>query len=250
MAGDELVKRIRDELAARADPRVREGAQRFSREPVRVWGVSAPALQEIARQAYHEVKSWPPKTRDAWAEALWASGLLEEAAVAVYVYRRLAKQFGAREFRLFERWLGRYVDNWGSCDGLSSWLIAAAIEHAPESIPRLSVWARSRNRWKRRAAIVSLVQEARKGRHTAEILEVAELLIDDRDDLVEKGLGWTLKEAYPKRPREIAGFLQRAGARPSRLVLRIAAEKMSAQDRKAVLGPQNKSSSARPSPRG
>lgn len=235
MPAARLAAQIRAELAAQADPRVRESAQRFSREPINLWGVRAPAVQEIARRACREVKSWPPETRDAWAETLWASGRLEEAGVAVYVYRRLAKNFGAREFKLFERWLDRYVDNWANCDGLSTWLIAAALANAPECIPRLAIWARSRNRWKRRAAITSLLQEAKQGRRTAEILEIAEALLDDGDDLVQKGLGWTLKEAYPKRPREIVEFLKRAGARPSRLVLRIAAEKMSARDRQTTL---------------
>ena len=231
----ESVARVRGELAAQADPQVREAAQQFSREPVMVWGVRAPAAREIARQAYQQVKTWPPGTRDEWAESLWASRRLEEAGVAIYVYRRLGKQFGAREFRLFERWLDRYVDNWGSCDGLAAWLIAAAIANDPAPIPRLSVWARSRNRWKRRAAIVSLLQEAKRGRRTSEILAIAEQLLEDGDDLVRKGLGWVLKEAYGKRPREVVGFLERVGARAPRLVLRIAAEKMSARDRAAIL---------------
>jgi 3-methyladenine DNA glycosylase AlkD len=57
----------------------------------------------------------------------------------------------------------------------------------------------------------------------------------DKDDMVRKGVGWLLKETYPKRPREVIRFLNdwRAGA--PRLVLRLAAEKMTERDRQWLL---------------
>jgi 3-methyladenine DNA glycosylase AlkD len=231
----ELLAHIRSELASRADPRHREGARSFSREPLDLWGVRAPDVKQISRAAYHEVKAWPPAQRDEFMDGLWKSGKLEEAGVAIYVYRRFGKQCAAREFRLFTSWIDRYVTNWAACDGVSSWLLAACLENEPALIRRLPAWTRSRNRWKRRAAIVSLLQEAKQGRHTAEIFEIAERLLTDADDMVQKGVGWVLKETYPKKPREVVAFLKSRAAGAPRLVLRIAAEKMTARDRAAVL---------------
>ena len=45
--------------------------------------------------------------------------------------------------------------------------------------------------------LASLLQEAKAGRHTDFIFEVAEALRGDADDMVQKGVGWLLKEAYP-----------------------------------------------------
>jgi 3-methyladenine DNA glycosylase AlkD len=231
----ELLAHVRSELAARVDPVYREGARNFSREALDLWGVRAPDVRQIARAAYHEVKAWPPDQRDEFMDGLWKSGKLEEAGVAIYVYRRFGTQCAAREFRLFTSWVDRYVTNWAACDGVSSWLLAACLENAPALIRRLPAWTRSRNRWKRRAAIVSLLQEAKQGRHTAEILEIAERTLSDADDMVQKGVGWVLKETYPKKPREVVAFLKPRAATAPRLVLRIAAEKMTARDRAAVL---------------
>ncbi len=231
----ELLTYIRSELAARVDPVYREGARNFSRDPVDLWGVRAPDVKQIARAAYHELKAWPPAQRDEFVDGLWKSGKLEEAGVAIYVYRRFGKQCAAREFRLFTSWVDRYVTNWAACDGVSSWLLAACVENDPALIRHLPAWTRSTNRWKRRAAIVSLLQEAKQGRHTAEILAIAERLLTDADDMVRKGVGWVLKETYPKKPREVVTFLKPRAATAPRLVLRIAAEKMSARDRAAVL---------------
>jgi 3-methyladenine DNA glycosylase AlkD len=194
----------------------------------------APDVKVLAPGVYRALKPLPVATRNRFCTELWKSGRWQEFGLACYVYRRFAKSCGAAEFRLFERWLNRYVDNWGACDGLSSWLLAACIANDPALSAALPGWTRSRNRWKRRAAAVALVYEAKRGRSTGRILEIAALLIDDADDMVQKGLGWLLKETYPKKPREVVRFLLQHPAAP-RLVVRYAAEKMTAADRQKVM---------------
>jgi 3-methyladenine DNA glycosylase AlkD len=99
----------------------------------------------------------------------------------------------------------------------------------------LCEWTVSANRWKRRAAAVALVRRARQGRETDLILDIAGRLLADADDMVQKGVGWLLKDAYPKAPRPVVAFLLERRARAPRLVLRIAAEKMTARDRARVM---------------
>lgn len=235
MTAAQLLRQIRSDLAANVDPEFRSGMLNFFREPIDAWGVRAPEVRRIARAVYHEVKPWPRERREEFAVALWKSGRIEECSIAILVYRRFQKSCGAHEFRLFEGWIDCYVHNWANCDGVSSWLLAAAVANEPDLIARLPAWTGSPNRWKRRAAIVSLLQEAKQGRHTREIIDIATLLLGDPDDMVRKGVGWVLKEAYPKRPREIVDFLAPVAAGVPRLVLRLAAEKMSGRDRAIVL---------------
>jgi 3-methyladenine DNA glycosylase AlkD len=127
---------------------------------------------------------------------------------------RFAKQCGAREFALFTRWLDRYVDNWAHTDGLSLWLLGASIANDPSLVDKLDSWTRSNNRWKRRAAAVALVYSAKRGEHTRAILRIAAPLIEDGDDMVQKGVGWLLKETYPKNPAEVVRFSWRIARRP------------------------------------
>ena len=59
--------------------------------------------------------------------------------------------------------------------------------------------------------------------------------MEDADDMVRKGVGWLLKETYPKKPREVLEFLAGWRAQTPRLVLRLAAEKMTDKDKNWLL---------------
>jgi 3-methyladenine DNA glycosylase AlkD len=195
--------------------------------------VTSPEAQKIAAEAYRTVKDRPLAERNRFCNELWTSG---QGIAAIYLYRRFRKQCASCEFHLFEKWIDRYVHDWGHCDGVSHYLISAAIENEPELARLVLPWTASANRWKRRAAAVSLVHGARKGRDLALILEVAERLLRDEDDLVRKAVGWLLKEAYATQPHGVVRFLRSRKEDTPRILLRIAAEKMSAADRAVVLG--------------
>ena len=230
----ELVAEIRHRLEAAADPAFRSGQQNFFREEVDCIGVRGPDLKRIEAFVYREIRKWTAAERNRLCDELWR-GRLEEGAIVCHVYRRFARECGRAEFRLFERWLDRYVDNWAHCDGLASWLLAASIANDAALIDRLDGWTRSRNRWKRRAAAVALLQEAKRGRNTAAIFRIAKLLQDDADDMVQKGVGWLLKETYPKKPADVVRFLLPWRATAPRLLIRYAAEKMTPKHRALVM---------------
>ncbi len=235
MNSERLLAEVRRQLVSFAEPEHREGAFRFFQEQVELYGVRSPDVKKVTSFAYREWKQWKAAERNAFCESLWANGSLEEGSVAISLYRKVAKSCGRCEFKLFERWIDRHVRNWAHCDGVSSWLVAASIGNVPELIGELPRWTRSRNRWKRRTAAVSLLQEAKRGRHTVEIFEIADLLIEDDDDMVQKGTGWLLKETYPKRPSAVVRYLEPRKQRPVRLLLRYAAEKMTPADKARIL---------------
>ncbi len=231
----------RSRLREESEPVFREGQLSFfksgsqERDSIDNYGVRGPRLKRIEQEVYRAAKLWPAAWRSRFCEELWKSGKLEEGVVAIYLCRRFARGYGEGEFHLFERWLDRYVHNWAHTDGLSSWLLAACIANRAELRFELRRWAVSSNRWKRRAAAVALLQEAKAGRHTDFIFEIAESLRGDADDMVRKGVGWLLKETYPKKKREVVRFLATRPAPFARSVQRYAAEKMTPADRKRVL---------------
>jgi 3-methyladenine DNA glycosylase AlkD len=96
----------------------------------------------------------------------------------------------------------------------------------PEFLSGLKKWALSENRWMRRASAVSLIIPARRGKYLPDIFEISELLLQDRDDMVQKGYGWMLKEASKPYRNEVFDFVMRKKHLMPRTALRYAIEKM------------------------
>ncbi|MBI5086188.1 MAG: DNA alkylation repair protein [Acidobacteria bacterium] len=235
MSPQALAALVHQRLLNHVDPDFRTGQQRFFQHEVDSYGVRTVNLNAVIREVYREVKPWPVPQRDAFMKLMWETGKLEPGALVCHVYRRFGRSCGEAEFRLFERWLDRYVHNWAHTDGVSSWLLSACIANQPDLRLELMPWTESRNRWKRRASAVALLQEAKHGRHTEFIFNIASRLLPDRDDMVEKGVGWLLKETYPARPGETLAFLLDSRNAASRLTLRYAAEKMTPAHRRELL---------------
>jgi len=210
-------------------------ARRFFKEEVDPYGVTAPRIRALARELYGEVKTWPLAERNRLCTGLWRSKKLESGGLAAVLYARFAKQCGRCEFNLFETWIDKYVSNWAHTDTVCTLLTEAAIRNEPELALELLAWTASKNRWKRRAAAVSLVKAGRRGEHLETILEVAARMMEDRDEMVQKGVGWLLKETHARHPHAVVGFLEKWKARTPRLLLRYAAEKMNPSERKRVL---------------
>ena len=184
MTLEEALAHLRARLAALADQRTKEGMQRYFQNAITAYGVPAPKVKKLAQEMYRVVKPWPPKERNYFCAQLFKSGISEEGALAIYLYRYFSRSCHKCEFKMFERWVERYVDNWAWCDGISCWLIHASLANDPSLLAAIPAWTESPNPWKRRAAAVSLVGFARKGLHTEAIFEVAGRLRADTDDMV------------------------------------------------------------------
>ena len=227
------IQRILADLRTQVSPDQVAGMDRFLKEPVPALGLTAPQLRAYAAGLYRELHRWPSAQRNRLCTQLWQCGYHEGGLLVAYLYRRFARSCGSEEFLLFASWIARHATTWAHVDSVATWLLAASIANVPALAAELLPWTASPNWAVRRAAAVSLIYEAKHGRHLAAILEVARLLERDEHDLVRKGVGWLLKEAYVQHPREIVAFLTATNF--PRLVLRYAAEKMTPRHRAAVL---------------
>ena len=93
-------------------------------------------------------------------------------------------------------------------------------------------WAKSADRWHRRAPCVALIRGAREKVFFREIIKLADLLLADEDDRVQKGLGWLLRETAKYDAKQTVAYLMKIRRRAPRLVLRTACETLPATARK------------------
>jgi 3-methyladenine DNA glycosylase AlkD len=149
--------------------------------------------------------------------------------------RRLAKALEPSDFPRLERWLRDYVTNWGQCDSLCCGALGMLIDNYPELAAERASWVDSENRWIRRAAAVSLIVAVKNGLLLDEVFETANSLLEDSDDMVQKGYGWMLKDASLKFPSEVFSFVLKKRKTMPRTALRYAIERYSKEERKEAM---------------
>lgn len=221
-----LLKRISDALVHSSDKKVRDGSSSFFKEAVRFHGVRSAQVAKIGREHFKQISKKEKNEIFDLCEALWKTGYFEESMIACQWAERLHRKFAEPDFAVLEGWLNKYVNNWAACDTLCNHAIGSFIVAFPDFIRELKAWAKSKNRWLRRAAAVTLVLPARRGAFLHHIFEIADILLKDRDDLVQKGYGWMLKEASKTHLTEVFDFVMQRKAIMPRTALRYAIEKM------------------------
>jgi len=169
------------------------------------------------------------------ADDLFSGQVLEEKIMAVFLLEGQTKNFGDKEFQLFASWLDR-VSSWADHDALAHDVLAPMVVADPRRSREVFLWAKSPNRWRRRAACVALIRGTREHHFFAEIARLSNQLLRDEDDMVQKGLGWLLRETAKADPKRTVPYLMKIRKDAPRLVLRTACEKISIPARKQVLG--------------
>jgi 3-methyladenine DNA glycosylase AlkD len=172
------------------------------------------------------------------ADHLFFGPVLEDKVAAVFLLEKLDAEFGDREFKLFESWLDR-ISTWADHDALVHYLIAPMVAAKPARTRIVFRWAKSPNRWRRRAACVALIRGARAQMFFSEIKKLSNSLLADKDDMVQKGLGWLLRETAKFDARRTVPYLMKIRGRAPRLVLRTACETLPLSVRKRVLASQS-----------
>lgn len=221
----QIITRIRSELKSNADVKTKASFQRFFREEAKFYGVKSGIVAKIAARYWKEIKDKDKVEILSLCEQLYRSDISEEAFIA----NNWAERFTfmkAEDIVVYEQWINKYINNWAKCDGLCNHAVGDLISKYPEKVNVLYKWAKSNNRWMRRAAAVSLIVPAKKGKFLKDAFRISDMLLMDKDDMVQKGYGWLLKEESRTEQKEVFLFVMERRDRMPRTAFRYAIELM------------------------
>jgi len=235
MTNQQIIDQIKKVLSRHVDKKYKQGAENVYKDDVRVIGASLPVQRKIAKDFYPKIKDLGKDNIFKLADDLFKTNYFEMMTIAVDWVRRQKKNFAKSDFKVFESWMKKYVNNWAICDDFCNHALAEFIEVHPEFIKNLKTWARSKNLWLRRGAAVTFVVPGRQGKFLKDILEIAGILLQDKEDLVQKGYGWMLKEASKAHPKEVFDFVMKNKNIMPRTALRYAIEKYPAAKREQAM---------------
>lgn len=221
----------------------RFGTRRFEWEAIVLGQAVRGRAREIAQEIAARLESLPVKNTPS-VRALrreYSRVLRTEAAEFILaIARELLARYGYRMVpyeliqahpgafhelnadRLEE--LGRGIDSWHAVDAFARTLSGPAWREGLISDRAIRRWARSEDRWWRRAALVSTValnvrSEGGMG-DTRRTLAICGLLAHDRDEMVAEALSWALRELAPHDPASVRRFLRAHGGTLVALVTR------------------------------
>ena len=230
-----MAEEIRQTLRDGGSREHAEGVQWFFKEEIKSHGWYTGDLRKVAVRFRRRIlKELGPNFLLQVANQLFSGRILEEKVFAVLMLEKLTDSFGDTEFRMFESWLSR-ISSWADHDGLVHYLIAPMVAAKPGRTSKVFRWAKSQDRWHRRAACVALIQGTRQKMFLPEVQRLVGLLLGDEDDMVQKGLGWLLRETAKYDAKRTVPYLMSIRQRAPRLVLRTACETLPAATRKKIL---------------
>lgn len=166
-------------------------------------------------------------------EILLESPIHEVRAGAVSIMdfqARSKKTPDKRRKELYDLYIRRHdrINNWDLIDRSAPYVVGGYLFDKPRDI--LYKLARSRNVWKRRTAIVSTYYFIREG-DLADTFKIAEMLLNDKHDLIHKAIGGWLRAAGEKDRQLLLRFLDRHAAIMPRTALRYAIEHLDKNQR-------------------
>jgi 3-methyladenine DNA glycosylase AlkD len=161
-------------------------------------------------------------------EKLLESPIHEARAGALSIMGKQArskKTSADRRKELFDLYIRRHdrVNNWDLVDLGALYVVGIYLVDQPRDI--LYKLAHSKNIWERRTAIIGTGQLIRQG-YVDDTFKLAELLVNDDQDLIHKATGWMLRAAGGSDPKRLLAFLDKHAATMPRTTLRYAIEKL------------------------
>lgn len=225
---------LRKSLKKLASPKIAEHSRRFFKtgkgeygEGDIFLGIRVPVLRQEAKK-YRDISLSEIKT-------LIKSGFHEERLCAlILLVDKFKRGSGAEKTRIYNLYISstKYINNWDLVDCSAPYIAGVYLEGRDKKI--LYDFAGSDDLWKRRIAVISTFYLI-KNMDFRDALSISEILLNDREDLIHKAVGWMLREIGKRDINTLKEFLDRHYKTMPRTMLRYAIEKFPEKERKDYL---------------
>jgi 3-methyladenine DNA glycosylase AlkD len=223
-------------LRTLADPVRAQGVQQYFKHAVVALGIDTRTVRNLALDQIKALKStWTLAEGAALCERLLGEPELEVRGMGILILSAFKKEFTPELTDTAERWLKTQLDNWALVDSFCGYVLSPLLEQQPTVTSVVRRWSGNPVIWVRRAAIVSLVPFARRGRLLDLSYELARQHFGDPEDLMHKATGWLLREAGKTNSQRLKEFLLKHGSAIPRTALRYSIERFPAPERRKLL---------------
>lgn len=235
----QAARQARRELAALARPSGAFDASRYFRNSgdLGFYNVGTARVRSMGKAIVRAHRdTWTVADAAAFADLLIKDRYLEVKGIAIEVLACYRRHFTPPLLSTWKRWLAAsHSANWATTDAICGMLIGPLLVRYPRLAPSVGRWAGDRNMWVRRASIVGLIPLARRGDALDLLYRTARRLRRDDEDLIQKAVGWALREAGKADMVRLEHYLRSVGASMPRTSVRYAIERFPPAKRRQLL---------------
>lgn len=219
-----LLQTVQDRLRREASPEQAARTRRFFTESPPILGTPSGLTEELGKELALQVRRAGELADAVWlAGQLFSSGYMEEGACANALLEPFQNRFNLADWPLFDNWLDHFTC-WGTTDSFCLKVSAHVVLRSGPPLDWLMRWAQADLIWKRRACLVSLIRCVRVAREVDLAFALCDALLADEQALVQKAIGWLLKELCKGDQAATERYLQTRAAHLRRSIVSYARE--------------------------
>jgi 3-methyladenine DNA glycosylase AlkD len=184
---------------------------------VTLWRARAAAKARVIKAHRATILALSEGEKQELARLLMESRYGEQQSVAMFVLDQMREHFNPGTFGVIDGYL-RCMHGWSKVDAFTGGLLADLLFRYPKPMIVLAdEWNRDPDRWLRRASVVLFTPKvAASGAFTDVALEFCHNLAFDEEIMVQKGVGWALKDLMRSDPPRIVAYVAQLRAAPAR----------------------------------
>ena len=202
------------------------------------YGVRAAGKDAIFRVHRQEIRGLERQEQLDLAQELIESEYGEQQSIALFILEPLAEYFTPNKFDQLDNYV-RCLHGWSKIDAYTGSLLRDVLfQHPNELIELVGQWNRDKDLWLRRASVVLFTRKvAKSGRFNDIALNFCENLVYDPEVMVQKGVGWSLKDMMRSDKGRIMDYVKELRARGVTSVITLYAIKdLKGEERAEILG--------------
>jgi len=224
---------FREKLKELGNEKRAVGEKKYLKSPWEFYGVSVSLRHKIVKEWFKKHQSLRLDEAEELAEKLWGSGWHEEKSLAIEILRLVGDELTVKQIPLVTKMING-VTGWDHLDEIAIPVIGAMIDNDKATLKYLPKWAKSKNFWVRRAAVLSqITQFRRKSGNKKLFFEIIVPMFDEdmhwsKEErfFVRKAIGWALREIANVEPEVAFKFIKQYKHKMSGLTFREASRKL------------------------
>ena len=230
----DAVRHVETELRRVGTETRASGSKRYLKSDLDFIGATVGDIRRVVGALSKERSAMSHEALIDLVRGLWSPRVFELRLAAVLLLQKRVKELGVGDLRVVEDFI-RDSKTWALVDPMAVDVAGPILLSDPTSEDTIERWAGDRDFWVRRSALLAHLKGLRAGDELGRFAGYADEMLDEKEFFIRKAIGWVLREAGKRRPKEVTSWLAPRTHRASGITMREAVKYLDDSDRDRLM---------------